>query len=133
MREGTNTESVGRESRHKGPDANVPTPNCRFRCRLKAAELPVSLAYRTTSAPVGITSKNPAMHRPACTKLAKPPLLAPVMIPSAGVVDLEGVSLSDGLVFSSSPASEEGGTGAGASSDSTAVRVKLSVVLPNAW
>jgi hypothetical protein len=93
----------------------------------------VSLAYRTTSAPVGITNRNPAIHRPACTKLAKPPLLAPVVIPSAGVVDLEGVSPSDGLVLSSLSASEEGGTGAAASSDSTTVRVKLSVVLPNAW
>ena len=55
------------------------------------------------------------------------------MIPSAGVVDLEGLALSDGLVFSPLPASEEVGTGAGASSDSTAVRVKLSVVLPNSW
>src|SRR6266581_8802806 len=35
----------------QGPDANAPTPSCKLRCRSKAAELPVSFAYRTTSAP----------------------------------------------------------------------------------
>src|SRR6266850_4260001 len=70
------------------------------------------------------------MHRSACTKLAKPSLLAPVMTRTASVVDSDDVSVSHALASSSSPASE-GGTGAGVSSDSTAVRVKSSVVLPN--
>ena len=39
-----NREMSGKVYGTKGPDANAPTPNCKLRCRSKAAGLPVSFA-----------------------------------------------------------------------------------------
>ena len=85
------SRSSGNAGRSSGRSARLP---CRGRvgtsrgrrCRTKAAELPMSFTYHTTSAPDSITSRKVAMRRPVCTQ--------PVRL---GTIDLDvSLAASDG-------------------------------------
>lgn len=96
--------------------------------------LSVTFAYRATSAPNGMTSKNATVHSTPCTKLAaEPPPLSPSAPSSAFASD----SLSSGW-GSGAGAGGEGGVGGGESGGGGSAgvgctRVRLSEPPPNFW